>query len=143
REEVAFEGYAQKQPLVVYKEKAYDKFVALIEEIGRKVTKGLLTATNVAAPVEQVEIDEAKLEEVLEGLSAGNAESLMNLLSDEAVFKAALGVQPGDEEGVRVVRVGNENASSAPKNEAPVPKVGRNDPCPCGSGKKYKSCHGK
>lgn len=144
REEVAFEGYAQKQPLVVYKEKAYDKFVALVEEIGRKVTKGILTATNVAEPVEQVQIDETKLEEVLEGLSAGNAESLMNLLSDEAVFKAALGVQPGDEEGVRVVRVGTESENSAPKREeAPVPKVGRNEPCPCGSGKKYKSCHGK
>lgn len=141
REEVAFEGYAQKQPLVVYKEKAYDKFVSLIDEIGRKVTKGLLTAT-VTQPIEQVEIDENKLEQVLEGLSAGNAESLMNLLSDEAVFKAALGTQSSDEEGVRVIRV-NEEAKAAPKNETPVPKVGRNEPCPCGSGKKYKSCHGK
>lgn len=106
------------------------------------MTKGLLTAT-LTEPVEQVELDEAKLEEVLEGLSAGNAESLMNLLSDEAVFKAALGVQPGDDEGVRVVRVGNAEGSPATKTETPVPKVGRNEPCPCGSGKKYKSCHGK
>ena len=39
REEVAFEGYAQKNPLVIYKEKAYDKFVVLIETIGLRVTK--------------------------------------------------------------------------------------------------------
>ncbi len=144
REEVAFEGYAQKQPLVVYKEKAYDKFVTLIEEIGRKVTKGLLTAT-VSQPIEPVEIDESKLERALDGLSSGNAEGLMNLLSDEAVFKAALDVQPQDSEGVRVVRVANASNPPAPTQASgtPVPKVGRNEPCPCGSGKKYKACHGK
>lgn len=144
REEVAFEGYAQKQPLVVYKEKAYDKFATLVGEIGRKVTKGILTAT-MDQPVEQIEIDESKLEEALQGLSAGNADGLMNLLSDEAVFKAALGVQPGDEEGVRVVRVGNADGSPAANGASKdsVPKVERNEPCPCGSGKKYKACHGK
>lgn len=146
REEVAFEGYAQKQPLIVYKEKAYDKFVALIDEIGRKVTKGLLTAT-VSQPIEPVEIDESKLERAIEGLSAGNSKGLINLLSDEAVFKAALDVQPQDSEGVRVVRVGNTPNPSvpapAPKSAAPIPKVGRNEPCPCGSGKKYKTCHGR
>ena len=39
REEVAFEGYAQKNPLIIYKEKAYDKFVILIQMIGLRVTK--------------------------------------------------------------------------------------------------------
>ncbi|MDQ1343429.1 MAG: preprotein translocase subunit SecA [Patescibacteria group bacterium] len=144
REEVAFEGFAQKQPLVVYKEKAYDKFVTLVDEIGRKVTKGILTAT-MDEPVEQIQIDESKLEEVLEGLSAGNADGLMNLLSDEAVFKAALGANSGNEEGVRVIRAG-ESATSKPEaktRKSDVPKVGRNEPCPCGSGKKYKTCHGK
>ncbi len=140
REEVAFEGFAQKQPLIVYKERAYEKFVTLISEIGRKVCKGLLTA-NVAEPVETVQIDEAKLEAALEGLSEGNAEGLMNLLSDEAVFKAALqgGNAAASDEGVRVVRAENR----MPEANADVPKVGRNDLCPCGSGKKYKHCHGR
>jgi preprotein translocase subunit SecA len=39
REEVAFEGYAQKNPLIIYKERAYDKFVVLINTIGLRVTK--------------------------------------------------------------------------------------------------------
>jgi preprotein translocase subunit SecA len=67
REEVAFEWYAQKQPLVVYKEKAFRKFEDLIDEIEYKVTK---TIFNLVKPEEQeVEIDseEAKLlEELIE-----------------------------------------------------------------------------
>ena len=44
REEVAFEGYAQKQPIVVYKERSYDKFITLLQDIGHRVSKAILTA---------------------------------------------------------------------------------------------------
>jgi preprotein translocase subunit SecA len=141
REEVAFEGFAQKQPLVVYKERAYEKFVTLVDEIGYKACKGLLTAS-VTQPVENVEIDESKLQVALDGLAQGNAEGLMNLLSDEAIMQAALPGKANDE-GVRVIRMEGASSASNPAPAGSVPKVGRNDPCPCGSGKKYKHCHGK
>jgi preprotein translocase subunit SecA len=64
REEVAFEGYAQKNPLIVYKERAFDKFVLLLGEIGFKVTKGLMTASP-REQIEQIELDENMLQALL------------------------------------------------------------------------------
>jgi preprotein translocase subunit SecA len=111
KEEVAFEGFAQKQPLVVYKERAYEKFVSLVSEIGYKVCKGLLTAS-AKEPIETVEIDESKLEAAFADLSQGNADGIMNLLSDEAIMKAAVNARSQDDEGVRVIRA--DSGSNAP-----------------------------
>lgn len=75
REDVAFEGYAQKNPLVVYKEKAYDKFRNLINELEYKVVKAIFSVKNIAQ-VEEVKMSEeelknnsAELEKMLENLS--------------------------------------------------------------------------
>lgn len=68
REEVAFEGYAQKNPLVVYKERAYDYFVEMIRNMEHRVIKGLLTAK----PRES--IDEVRLEETLLSQYASSAQ---------------------------------------------------------------------
>lgn len=86
REEVAFEGYAQKQPLVVYKERAYDKFISLLSEIGFKVIKGLITASP-TQQIEQVEINEKDIEMLLQNTDPQNIKdlgNLENLLSDAA-----------------------------------------------------------
>lgn len=100
REEVAFEGYAQKNPLVVYKERAFDKFIALISEIGFKVTKGLFTAS-VGQKIEQVEVDEAALQALLDVPEAELKNlNLNNLLSDAMAEKFAASAK--DSEGVRV-----------------------------------------
>ena len=75
REDVAFEWYAQKNPLVVYKEKAYQKFRDLINEIEYKVVKAIFSVKNIAQ-VEEVKMNEeelknnsAELEKMLENLS--------------------------------------------------------------------------
>ena len=60
REEVAFEGYAQKQPLVVYKERAYDRFFELVQEIEYRVVKALVGAREVLQ-IAQREIAESQL----------------------------------------------------------------------------------
>lgn len=136
REEVAFEGYAQKNPLVVYKERAFDKFVALLQEIGFKVTKGLLTASP-REQIEQIQIDENMLQALL---ATDDSElqnlNINNLLSDAMEQKFRTSAQ--EQEGVRVYR-----ADNSPKQSTEYKNVGRNDPCPCGSGKKFKQCHGK
>lgn len=56
REDVAFEGYNQKQPLLVYQERAYEMFVKMIDEVNYRVVRGLLSATP-QTQVQQVEID--------------------------------------------------------------------------------------
>ncbi|MDD5376895.1 MAG: preprotein translocase subunit SecA [Candidatus Gracilibacteria bacterium] len=136
REEVAFEGYAQKNPLIVYKERAFDKFVALLGEVGFKVTKGLLTASP-REQIEQIELDENMLQALLatDDNELKNL-NINNLLSDAMAQK--FGAPGHKEEGVRVFR-----ADSKPELSAEYKNIGRNDPCPCGSGKKFKQCHGK
>lgn len=66
REEVAFEGYAQKNPLVVYKERAYESFVNVMGDIEYRVIKGLLTAKPAEA-IDSVEYESALREDYLEG----------------------------------------------------------------------------
>ncbi len=136
REEVAFEGYAQKNPLIVYKERAFDKFIALLSEIGFKVTKGLLTASP-SQQIEQIQIDESMLQALLETPESELQNlNVNNLLSDAMAQKFQN--SPGESDGVRVYQA---NTKTEPKSQ--YKDVGRNDPCPCGSGKKFKQCHGK
>lgn len=132
REEVAYEWYAQKNPLVVYQEKAYDKFMNLLNEIWFKMVKWLLTA-NPAEKIEQIDIWDRELELLFQESwikSPEDFENLKNLISNE-IYKSA----SKEEEWIRVYK--------AEENKQEFPKVGRNDPCPCWSGKKYKQCHWK
>lgn len=102
REEVAFEGYAQKQPLVVYKERAFDKFITLLNEMGFKVIKGLITSSP-KQHIEQVEVDEKMLEMLLQNSSQNNQNTSLgnieNLLSDAA---ASYKLRPEENDGIRV-----------------------------------------
>ena len=66
KDAVAFEGYAQRNPLVVYKEKAFEKFDELINEIEFKVVKSIFSIRKIEAPVEQeIQISENQLEEMM------------------------------------------------------------------------------
>jgi preprotein translocase subunit SecA len=134
REEVAFEWYAQKNPLIIYKERAYDKFVAMVEMISLRVIKWLLTAKPREA-IEEVNLEETLLSKYAESAEAG--------FDTKAPGQAShLGHTDyselwADDASVQVIQVGK-----TPKDSV-YTGVGRNDPCPCGSGKKYKQCHGK
>jgi preprotein translocase subunit SecA len=116
RQGIHLRGYAQKNPKQEYKREAFELFESLLQTVRSEVSKLLLT----------VEIrSEAQIEEVVE-----TPPQLENVQYHHADYEEAL-------------------ASAAPKPaqaqpvERVVAKVGRNDPCPCGSGKKYKHCHGK
>ncbi len=132
REEVAFEWYAQKNPLVIYKEKAYDKFVALIETIGLRVTKWLLTAK----PREGIE--EVNLEETLLSKYAESGEATFDKKASNLLSNVGNGEYDGAKEieWIRIIQANNEKKTE-------FVWIGRNDVCPCWSGKKFKQCHGK
>jgi len=91
REDVAFEGYNQKQPLLVYQERAYDFFMQLIDEINYRVVRGLLSA-NAGTQVQQVEIN-------LDELQPKTTENTKN---SHPLFR-----QQGEnnDEGVKVIRL--------------------------------------
>ena len=122
RRSVGLRGYGQKDPLMEYKSEAYRFFEELMDNVRRDICTGLFR-------------------------SASNIKAFENMLASLARNARAQG--PGDTE-----TSGGAGASagvSGPRKEVKlpkvtvkreVPKVGRNDPCPCGSGKKYKKCCG-
>ncbi len=133
RRAIGLRSYGQKDPLVEYKGEAYHYFEELMNNVRLQICTGLFR-------------------------SASNLESFENMLSilarsvrtqgpedapAEAPVPAAVAAGGGDGPG------GADMAGPGPELQLPkvtvrrtVPKVGRNDPCPCGSGKKYKHCHG-
>ena len=116
RQGIHLRGYAQKNPKQEYKREAFELFESLLQLVRSEVTKLLMTV-------------QIRTEEQLEETEPTPA--VENVQYHHADYDEALGTaQSDDGSGAQpVVNTG--------------PKVGRNDPCPCGSGKKYKHCHGK
>jgi preprotein translocase subunit SecA len=118
RQGIHLRGYAQKNPKQEYKREAFELFAAMLDAIKLEVTQILMTVqVRNDADVETVEAAPAP-----ENVQYHHADY------EEALAQPAE-TQPANEEHKPFVRTAH--------------KVGRNDPCPCGSGKKYKQCHGK
>ena len=120
RQGIHLRGYAQKQPKQEYKREAFELFSQLIDQVKRDVTKILMTV-QIQSPAQ---LDQAAQDMEARGESIANVTYSAPTVSGEVETTSAATAPQGGElpEGVR---------------------VGRNDPCPCGSGKKYKQCHGK
>jgi preprotein translocase subunit SecA len=129
REEVAFEWYAQRNPLVIYKERSYDHFVTMIHTVEHRVVKWLLTA-RAHESIDTVNLEETLLTSYLENAEASK-ESENDIHTDTPI--SMLHAQAKKSEHIKMSIVPDHT----------FPTVGRNDPCPCGSDKKYKQCHGK
>ena len=114
RQGIHLRGYAQKDPKQEYKREAFELFAAMLEAIKREVTQTLMNV-------------EIRSEEDV--AAAESRPGVGNVQYHHADYDEALGQSEDGEEHRPFVRT--------------VAKVGRNDPCPCGSGKKYKHCHGK
>jgi preprotein translocase subunit SecA len=147
RQGIHLRGYAQKQPKQEYKREAFELFGALIDSVRAEVVRILMNVRIQSA--EEIERTEEQIEREaerrIERAQAQHADFTGAAVPDEdldqpdapvpaqgAALASALGASP-----------------TPPAADAPQPfrrfneKVGRNDPCPCGSGKKYKQCHGK
>ncbi|MDB5848360.1 MAG: preprotein translocase subunit SecA, partial [Rhodoferax sp.] len=120
RQGIHLRGYAQKQPKQEYKREAFELFGQLLDAVKNDVTKVLMTV--------KVQSNE-QLGQAAEDMES-RGESIANM-----TYTAP--TETGDVE----TRVDDQRVALADGEE--VPRVGRNDPCPCGSGKKYKACHGK
>ena len=116
RQGIHLRGYAQKNPKQEYKREAFDLFSLMLEAVRTEVTRILMVVK--IKTEEEVETVVEKQEQT----------ELKNVQYQHAGYDEAL------------------EKANADNKEAPFvrgQKVGRNDPCPCGSGKKYKQCHGK
>jgi preprotein translocase subunit SecA len=114
RQGIGLRGYGQKDPKVEYKKEGYSGFIRMLSSI-----KSTFVSQIMRAQPRDANADAERLKRVMEQRAKQAVEGRAN---EEGK------VEPAQPEQKTIVREG--------------PKVGRNDPCPCGSGKKYKKCHG-
>lgn len=130
RQGIHLRGYAQKQPKQEYKREAFELFGQLLDSVKNEVTKILMTVRIQSA--EQLGQAAEEMESRAEAI--GNV--TYTAPTETGEVQTTLDSQSG----------GRRAVATAPGMALPlgeVARVGRNDPCPCGSGKKYKQCHGK
>ncbi len=119
RQGIHLRSYAQKNPKQEYKREAFELFESLLNTVKSEVTR--ITMLVQVRSREELEEEERRAEEAMRAADVGNVQ-YQHTDYDSALGNTATEAEPGNiPEGVR---------------------VGRNDPCPCGSGKRYKNCHG-
>jgi preprotein translocase subunit SecA len=139
REGIGLQGYGQKDPKKEYKRIGFEMFREMMERIQTNTVTKLFTVQPQRAEeqVPQLQEKERRMEE--HGIAdKSEDEAIADPSARQAAAQArrargrAAQARPGEGEAAKGETVRRER-----------PKVGRNDPCPCGSGKKYKKCHGK
>jgi preprotein translocase subunit SecA len=131
RQGIHLRGYAQKNPKQEYKREAFELFEQLLDVVKMDVTRVLMTVRI------QSEEEVARAAEAIEE----RAEHISNVTYTHPNDDGSVSEEPGKPSSDAAL--GTIAAGMTATLAAGVPKVGRNDPCPCGSGKKYKLCHGK
>jgi preprotein translocase subunit SecA len=140
KEGIGLRGYGQKDPLVEYKKESYALFKAMQDRIEEEIVRYLWRLTPVlgdggeadgTAAVRRPPAPRRPPQITMSGPSTVPAPSPFGAIGRTA------GPSPGSP---RPVRTGGDDVVKQVRRDEP--KVGRNDPCPCGSGKKYKKCHG-
>jgi preprotein translocase subunit SecA len=122
RQVIGLRGYGQRDPLQEYKSEAFSLFEAMIAHLREAVTAQLMRV-EIVPPEEQQPM-----------LPAMEAHKFDPNTGEDAMAYADVSLAPAPDANA---------ASRDPKNPASWGKVGRNEDCPCGSGKKYKHCHGR
>ena len=123
RQGIHLRGYAQKQPKQEYKREAFELFGQLLDSVKNEVTRMLMT----------VRVQ-----------SGDQLTEAAQQIEDRAEHISNVTYTAPNETGEAETIVDAQTVQNAPRAVASgLPRVGRNDPCPCGSGQKYKHCHGK
>jgi len=131
RQSVGLRSYGQKDPLVEYKNEAYTYFEELMNNVRLQICTSLFRSAS----------------------NLQSFENMLSLLSRNARTQGPENAPAAPQVSTTVTSGGTSSSTGTTPEEEIVlptvtirreaPKVGRNDPCPCGSGKKYKQCHGK
>ena len=134
RQSVQNASYEQKDPLVIYKVESFHLFENMLNNLNTKAMSALLRG--------QIFIKEQREEETQQPRQPEVKQAMPERRNDYSQYRTSKEDLPG--------QAAQQAAASAHQGERPRPqpvvagpKIGRNDPCPCGSGKKFKACHGK
>ncbi len=138
RQSIGLRGYAQKNPTQEYKREAFEMFGKMLDDMNYEIVR-TLTRLQVAAPegMEQEDIS-SMLDELVDNPRVDPSQLRTRHESVSTFAEPEESAAPARPSG----RTGEDEAPTRPLRRE-NPKVGRNDPCPCGSGKKYKHCCGK
>ena len=135
RRSIGLRSYGQKDPLVEYKGEAYKFFEELMQNVRLQICTGLFRSAsnlqsfeNMLALLSRTARTQGPATPPPPGLRAGPGPQISTTITSSGPGE---GSGPGEEIQLPKVTIRRE-----------TPKVGRNDPCPCGSGKKFKQCHG-
>jgi preprotein translocase subunit SecA len=150
KEGIGLRGYGQKDPLVEYKKESYDLYKDMRDRIEDETVRYLyflrFEQNPGALPFADDDSEYEEDEEIAERKKIEAAQALeeqQRLAAQSAVQDMTRGIQKQHERELRDLQFAGTNGSGANQPVANGgPKTGRNDPCPCGSGKKYKKCHG-
>jgi preprotein translocase subunit SecA len=127
RQGIHLRGYAQKQPKQEYKREAFELFGQLLDSVKNEVTRQLMNV--------RVQSSE-QLEQAADAMES-RGENISNITYTAPTETGEAEVRRDEDSERRIA------AAALPAGAAAFARVGRNDPCPCGSGKKFKHCHGK
>lgn len=132
RSSVQMASYEQKEPLLVYKFEAFELFKKMLLEINQYIISFLYRAAiPVQAPPPQMA--ESMPQQDMSGMRSNKAQ----------IDAMGSSYGAGEEDYYQEPSYNDPTPVAKPQPVHAEPKIGRNDPCPCGSGKKYKNCHGR
>ena len=136
RQSVQNASYEQKDPLVIYKVESFHLFENMLNNLNVKTMSALLRG--------QIHIQqrETSNEEQPQERQPEVKQAMPERKNDYSQYRASKENLPG-ENAQRAAASAQQGERPRPQPVVAGPKIGRNDPCPCGSGKKYKACHGK
>jgi preprotein translocase subunit SecA len=137
-------AHGQKDPLVEYKKESYDLFVAMMDRIEDEAVRFLyfLQVRTDTGPVMPFPEGEEPEEQTEEAAPRPDAAEQRRLAAQSTMQDFTRNVQRKKEKEMAELQFVGGEGNSAPKPVVAGKKVGRNEKCPCGSGKKYKHCHG-
>jgi preprotein translocase subunit SecA len=144
RQVIGLRGYGQRDPLNEYKAEAFSLFEAMSQNLREAVTAQLMRVEIMPQPTEQQVTALPPMEAHKIDPTTGEDEMALALAGAETLARHGIGGAIGG--GAAAVAGRNPPMPAAERNpQDPTSwgKVGRNEPCPCGSGKKFKHCHGR
>ena len=147
RQVIGFRGYGQRDPLNEYKAESFSLFETMSQSLREAITAQLMRVEIQAAPPQEPATLPAMAAHKIDP-TTGEDEMALALAGAETLARhgigpgsAAAAVGAGSPEGAALLR--QRAPARNPQDPQSWGKVGRNEPCPCGSGKKFKHCHGR
>ena len=148
RQSVRNASYEQKDPLVIYKVESFHMFERMLANLNAKAVSTLMRG-QVYIPEPRPQQEQSSAPEMSRAMPQQRAPR-PNYRTSRGDFKTASATLPSEANAAAAAEAAQRAAAAQRQNEPqrtmPVkagPRIGRNDPCPCGSGKKYKNCHGR